>query len=145
MLSLWHYVQTQNPFQSTPRHWTVCCCYLTHCYSSDVLFKSVHGFNVLFCFFFSFSFFAFLRSRSVSSSQRGLQSPVHRGTGERGCVFLSPWASPGLQQQDVWGGGLLQPPPKVQPGVWAVQDHGEVLLLSGMGARPRWRQLSQHR
>lgn len=92
-----------------------------------------------------FFFFALLHSRSVSCSQRGLQSPVHRGTGERGCVFLSPWASPGLQQQDVWGGGLLQPPPKVQPGVWAVQDHGEVLLLPGMGARPRWRQLSQHR
>lgn len=92
-----------------------------------------------------FFFFALLHSRSVSCSQRGLQSPVHCGTGERGCVFLSPWASPGLQQQDVWGGGLLQPPPKVQPGVWAVQDHGEVLLLPGMGARPRWRQLSQHR
>lgn len=94
--------------------------------------------------FLKVSFFP-LHSRFVSYSQRGLQSPVYCGTRERGCVFLSPWASPGLQQQDLWGGGLLQPTPEVQPGVWAVQDHSEVFLLSGVGAGPRRRQLSQHR
>lgn len=88
---------------------------------------------------------AFLHPRYVSCSQRGLQSPVHCGTRERGCVLLSPWASPGLKQQDVWGCGLLQPSPEVQPGVWAVQDHSEVLLLSRMEARCRRRHLSQHR
>lgn len=87
----------------------------------------------------------FLYPRFVSCSQRGMQSPVHCGARERGCMFLSPWASPGLQQQDVWGCGLLQSSPEVQPSVWAVQDHSEVLLLSRMDAWPRWRQLSQYR
>lgn len=96
----------------------------------------------LYCFQ---EFLPSLHPRHVSSSQRGLQSPVHRGTRQRSCVFLSPWASLGLKQQDMWGGGLLQPSPEMQPSVWAIQDHSEVLLLSWMGAGLRWRQLSQYR
>lgn len=89
-------------------------------------------------------FLAFLHHRYVSCGERGLQSPVHRGTRKRGCLFLPAGASPGLQQQDMWGDGPLQPSPKMQPGVWAVQDYSEVLLLPGMDTRPRWTELSQH-
>lgn len=97
------------------------------------------------CKLLGFFFWYLVLNRSVPCGQRGLQSPVHRGTRERCRVFLSPGASSGLQQQDVWGGGLLHPSPEVQPGVWAVQDHSEVLLLSGMDTW-RWRgHLSQHR
>lgn len=112
--------------------------------------ESPHTVNIFFhiltlSFKTNFQVFCSFLPRLVSCSQRGLQSPVYCGTRERGCVFLSPWASPGLQQQDLWGGGLLQSPPEVQPGVRAVQDHGEVFLLSRVDAGPRRRQLSQHR
>lgn len=89
--------------------------------------------------------FSLFWCRFVPRSQGGLQSSVHRGTRERCGVLLPTWAGSGLQQQDVWGGGLLQPPPEVQPGLWAVQDHGQVLLLPRLESGPGRRQLPQHR
>lgn len=101
--------------------------------SSFFLFESFFERRLwVFCFFF------LSPHRLVQRGAGRLQPPVHSGAWERRGVLLSPGAPPGLQQQDVPGGWLLHPPPEVQPGVWAVQDHRQVLLLSGMDAR-RWR------